>query len=284
MILGLADQQLATGVCLLISGYIKAESINVEDYYGGAHFSLIVYLSCLSSSSHLAALITLRKYFETYKFSAILRVCLVTLYAALLSSSIMIGGTFRPFVVTFFFALGPIDFVLKIIPFSNFLFTYVLPIFLILYVFWLAIIQLDPKLRRLIKQLIRRYWLFCYLFFKLGNVQACYRTYLNTTIYTWLSWTKRCLKTVFWHCLFASPLFVFLLQIAFAVISLTFTFAQEFMRNPDLHGCDLAGSEEDYWGFGQTLSMFFLLLPVWSAIETYIGKRFRECHVAPLLY
>jgi hypothetical protein len=52
-ILSLADQQLITGFALVLAGHIKFTS-EIQ----GAHFSLIVYLGCLSSSPHLAGVIT----------------------------------------------------------------------------------------------------------------------------------------------------------------------------------------------------------------------------------
>jgi hypothetical protein len=62
-ILSLADQQLITGFALVLAGHIKFTS-EIQ----GAHFSLIVCLGCLSSSPHLAGVITLRKYFIKQDF------------------------------------------------------------------------------------------------------------------------------------------------------------------------------------------------------------------------
>ena len=70
LVLAFADQQLVTGISLLVSGYVKGSSDmqGLWHYIDGAHFSLIVYMSYLSSSSHLASVLTLRRYFPTTSF------------------------------------------------------------------------------------------------------------------------------------------------------------------------------------------------------------------------
>lgn len=55
----------------------------------GAHFVLILYICALSSSSHLAAIITLRKYFRKYKLIAKIRLTLVIVFAICLSASMI---------------------------------------------------------------------------------------------------------------------------------------------------------------------------------------------------
>lgn len=55
----------------------------------GAHFVLLLYICALSSSSHLAALITLRKYFGKYKLIAKIRMTLVISFALFLLSSMI---------------------------------------------------------------------------------------------------------------------------------------------------------------------------------------------------
>lgn len=92
LILGFADQQLITGFALLVSGYVTV-------YQGpdggfpdnGAHWNLLVYMSCLSSSTHLACVLTLRKYFGIHKTTAIIRVILIVLFSLLLIPSIIVS-------------------------------------------------------------------------------------------------------------------------------------------------------------------------------------------------
>ena len=83
LILALADQQLATGIALLVAGGIKW--VEAPGFASGAHASLVVCLSCLSSSSHLAGIINLKGYFRTHRRLGILRIILVAAYAVSLS-------------------------------------------------------------------------------------------------------------------------------------------------------------------------------------------------------
>ena len=57
LILGLSDQQLVTGMAVLISGYARHCDINVY------HFEMVGDLAFLSSLTHLVTIHTLREYF-----------------------------------------------------------------------------------------------------------------------------------------------------------------------------------------------------------------------------
>jgi hypothetical protein len=96
-ILSLADQQLITGFALVLAGHIKFTS-EIQ----GAHFSLIVYLGCLSSSPHLAGVITLRKYFIKHREIGLLRVWLIVIFALLLVVSLEAASTINPFCLPLF--------------------------------------------------------------------------------------------------------------------------------------------------------------------------------------
>lgn len=91
LVLALADQQLVTGFAILITGWIV-----YRREFHGAHFTLVVYLSSLSSSSHLAAIITLRKHFNDNAALAILRIVFIATFAIVLLISIGISETFLP--------------------------------------------------------------------------------------------------------------------------------------------------------------------------------------------
>jgi hypothetical protein len=65
----------------------------------GAHFVLILYICALSSSSHLAALITLRKYFHKYKLIAKIRFTLIIFFAIFLLPSMIAAICMPPTVV-----------------------------------------------------------------------------------------------------------------------------------------------------------------------------------------
>ncbi|KAH9874354.1 hypothetical protein IAQ61_003543 [Plenodomus lingam] len=111
LIIRFGDQQLVTGYAVLPSGWIKVRDRRPL-YLGvvlishaqvaqntfevqGAHFVLILYICALSSSSQLAALITLRKYFRKYRMVAKTRLTAVIVFAVFLLTS-MIAAICRP--------------------------------------------------------------------------------------------------------------------------------------------------------------------------------------------
>ncbi|KAJ4351590.1 pre-rRNA-processing protein esf1 [Didymosphaeria variabile] len=94
LIIGLGDQQLITGYAVLLSGWIKVFQNSFE--VQGAHFVLVLYICALSSSSHLAALITLRKYFRRYRLIAKIRLTLVIVFACFLLASMIAAIRARP--------------------------------------------------------------------------------------------------------------------------------------------------------------------------------------------
>lgn len=87
LIINLGDQQLITGYAVLLSGWVKVAQHTLP--IQGAHFALILYICALSSSSHLAALISLRKYHNRYRVIARLRIGLVIGFAVFLLTSMV---------------------------------------------------------------------------------------------------------------------------------------------------------------------------------------------------
>ena len=79
LVLSLADQQLITGISLLLSGFITE-----RDALEGRQMALIMNLSFLSSSSHLVCVMTLCGYFKRHMEVAYLRISAIILYAYLL--------------------------------------------------------------------------------------------------------------------------------------------------------------------------------------------------------
>jgi hypothetical protein len=88
------------------------------------------------------------------------------------------------------------------------------------------------------------------------------------------AWFGRALAATFWYLLFLTPGTVFVVQIFFTITALAFTLAQKFAkpRDIDYGNCSLNMSYENSLGFGQLLSLIFLVLPVLAAWETYIGN------------
>lgn len=231
LIQAFTDQQLVTGISLLLSGYIK------YGFYGygprNAHFTLGLFLSCLSSSSHLAGVITLRRYLNHHPTTARLRVFLIICFALLLAVSMFVTNPLMPFYIPLLWA-GPVG-----LP----------PMLCIIYVFWMAVMQCMDGWRQKLQSQIRRLWPLA-----------------------WRRKLSRIFRAFVWFCLIGHPFEVFIIQILFAVISLYFVLAQKFAPTPDPQFCSLNNADENLWGFGQTLPMFLLLQPLVTALETYLGN------------
>ena len=260
LILSLADQQLISGLSLLVTGYIK-QSQNLL----GIHFTLIVYLGCLSSSSHLAAVLTLRKYFDNHYTIAVLRVRLILLFALALFVSLALTRSFHPFFIPIDYILAPIA---RLIPAKAYQFLVSLPI---VYLFWTAVLELLPGTRiKIIHFIHSKIWL---KLPKPNLPHSLYRLRLAASTKRRVGHTS---GSCIWYCLFLSPFSIFVIQVLFAALSLGLSLAQKFARSPREPAglrkrCDLNSSEENAWGFGQILAMLLLLLPLLSAFETYVG-------------
>ena len=76
----------------------------------------------------------------------------------------------------------------------------------------------------------------------------------------------------FFH-LFRNPLVAFIFQILLAIHSAVLVLTQKFSTPDDpKKECGLNASEGNTWAFGQMLAMAMLLIPVLSAVQTYLGQ------------
>ena len=76
------------------------------------------------------------------------------------------------------------------------------------------------------------------------------------------------------YFLFLNPLIAFTVQISLALLSAVLVLTQKFAQPGDQRSfCGLQDEGENLWGFGQTLSVAMLLLPVLSACHTYLEGR-----------
>jgi hypothetical protein len=263
MVLSLADQQLLTGLALMVAGYVK-QGGNLQQ----AHFYLIVYMCCLSSSSHLASIITLRKYLEEHPLTSKLRICLVVVFAVALIVSIIVSGAFGPFFI-------PIRYILLltrigVFPFAEEIFSY-LPV---LWLFWTAILEVAPFLKGKVKSFVRNYvWPFCREGLFIGILLEFVRSWLNSAVE---QTSRKIIVACLWYLLLLTPCSIFVLQVIFATASTAMTLAQKFSKpgSGDEGVCTLSSSDENAWGFGQILPVLLLWLPIFSAIEVYIGASF----------
>ena len=76
------------------------------------------------------------------------------------------------------------------------------------------------------------------------------------------------------YFVFLNPLIAFAVQILLALLSAVLVLSQKFAETEDQSKfCGLQDEGENVWGFGQTLSVAMLLLPVLSACHTYLEGR-----------
>ena len=76
------------------------------------------------------------------------------------------------------------------------------------------------------------------------------------------------------YFLFLNPLIAFTVQILLAILSGVLVLTQKFAQPDNQKAfCRLQDEGENVWGFGQTLSVAMLLLPVLSAGHTYFEGR-----------
>ncbi|KAF1944402.1 hypothetical protein EJ02DRAFT_501516 [Clathrospora elynae] len=260
LIIGFGDQQLITGYAVLLIGWIKVaqNSLRVQ----GAHFVLILYICALSSSSHLAALITLRKYFRKYKLIAKIRLTLVVIFALFLLVSMITAISMPPTLVSN--KDGTAEERSRIRRLS-----FLVPLLLIIIGFSTALVCIlyDPEGKALsppppssglsIQSLIRR----------LTDSKQCRLSCRYIPCPAQIG-----LRLVYY--LFLNPLIAFTVQILLAILSATLVLTQKFAapENPEKF-CGLQDKVENVWGFGQTLSVVMLLLPALTAFQTYLEGR-----------
>jgi len=274
LILALADQQLVTGFAILITGWI----VYHEDRYG-AHFTLVVYLSSLSSSSHLAAIVTLRKYFSANPALALLRIVLITAFAILLTASIAVSDTFGPFYSILWSVISSAN-----VEIPESLAT-MISIWPILWAFWTGIWQIVPDTRdRFTAWVKRKWWLpFRVLGRLISKVRPFRRLSGPIRIMRYRSsdnakhkW-RRVLGAALHRLVFLSPGGVFVLQIIFAAISVALALAQKFSPGDSDNGvCSLNSNDENKMGYGQILAFLMLILILIATVEAYKGRHHSE--------
>lgn len=261
LILSLADQQLVTDFSLMLTGWI------VYPYeLDSAHFALIVYLSCLSSSSHLAALVTLRKYFEENQTLALFRIAIISMFALLLSLSISLTRAFGPFYFLFHVLTGGI---LTFVPEFG-VFLSIMPI---LWTFWTGVWQIMPAPRaRFQARLRRRFWPWV----ERAGLDRCW-IWIQRRLQVHVPERKsQKVERLFWSAIIymcsLSPMTVFLIQVVFAMISVSMALAQKFSPGSQDDGeCSLNSPEENRMGYGQVLAILLLVLPAIATFEAYKG-------------
>ncbi|PSN62317.1 hypothetical protein BS50DRAFT_592508 [Corynespora cassiicola Philippines] len=286
LIISLGDQQLVTGYGFLLSGWIKVAQSSIS--VSSAHFVLILYICALSSSSHLAALITLRKYFRKHVLLARIRLALSITFTAWLFASMITAIASHPSPGDHPTAAaddrGPdVNSIQRarrmafLIPMALMLLGFSTALACILYAPCSSSTCSPTHAHAPAALLKRRSSLSGKSLVSLVKKIADAAPSPRATMRIPASVALRLL-----YCLFLNPLIAFAVQILLAVLSVVLVMSQKFSRPPPppvLVGdgeegwCGLQDERENGWGFGQTLSLVMLALPGMSAAQAYFEGR-----------
>ena len=218
---------------------------------------LILYICALSSSSHLAALITLRKYFREYKLIAKVRLTMVVIFALfLLASMIAAISTPEPDMMVHDGGIEKRPGIHRL--------SFVVPMFFIIVGVSTALVCVlcQPR-RQVLSPRKTDSW----------GKRLAFGTNVRSRCDEGIAIPARVGLRVR-YVILLNPLISFIIQIILAILSVILVLSQKFSvpEEPE-KWCGLQDSGEDIWGFGQTLSVVMLLLPTMSACQTYLEGR-----------
>ncbi|KAL1631276.1 pre-rRNA-processing protein esf1 [Diplodia seriata] len=290
----LGDQQVLTGIAIIISGYSRAmqnHSPMVEDYSRWRyrlvenHFFLIVYLACLSSSSHLAAVVTLKRYLIGNKVLAFLRLALIVLFALLLTVTICLSVPFGPPTILYLSieanletekrmcqiwrkSYGPCEDI-KLHRFWLVVF-YIVAVVAILYPYWIAIINTFESWNEELSAHFKRFWQNESRWLPMHWIRKAFTGLDSLGPGNFWKSLRRGLKKTFLFLALGSSGEAYCLQILFFSVSLFYVLLQRMSNKPPDHPelCDLSAGGTK-WGFGQILPMILLAAPIISGIVSY---------------
>jgi hypothetical protein len=266
LIIALADQQLITGFAILMTGWIV-----YRDHLDGAHFALVIYLSCLSSTSHLAAIITLRQYFYDNVVLMELRVLCVMSFAILFGFALFLSATTGPFTIIWYL-IPEAD--RNKIPASMQRALSTTPVYWLLYA-GVYHINRPADSSAILKKLydwivlVPSQWIGRCVSRPLSFVPYRFSAKSNARLRKYAVYARATIR----YLILLTPGSLFLLQILFASISVALVLAQKFSPgDPDSHVCSLNSTDENKMGYGQILAFLLLGLPLIAAIEAINGK------------
>ena len=240
LILGFSDQQLVTGISILLIGFISV--CRVSTY----HFYVINNLGMFSCSSHLASVLSLRRYFQDHPSVAKIRVAAMLLFAALLSTSLILLG-FLPFSVNLRCSTAcSVDSSLRLERFAAVIMTLYLA-----FAYWAALAYVFP------------------------NAEVHFMTWFNTNPALWIESALGPMgrgyhfQERFMHYRPLPALTLsFGLQFLWWVVSLSSCIYVRFKGSKSVQGT------EGVWTFGQTLALLMISLPFLTAAEIYLGLNY----------
>jgi hypothetical protein len=245
LILGFSDQQLVTGMAVLMIGLGTIGQISTY------HFYVIESLAMFSCGCHLASVITLRRYFQEHPFLALLRVGAMFTFAIMLSISIIYAGT------VFLLIFGTsVQCPLRCTIINQALVGRIINVLITIVLIWAY------------------YAALVYVF---PNGTIFFQTWLVTKPIILLEFILQAIsggrygyqfheRFRHWNAPITAIGLTFTLQLIWSLVAFggAITVRAEGERY-------LSGSENQ-WSFGQILAVFLIVLPFLSAAEVFIGK------------
>lgn len=278
IILMFADQQLFTGIALLASGYIEISRgtewskdfmrLPFDIRMKEAHFHMVTYLSCLSCSAALAAMITLQVLFKSNRMVHIIRKSVLLVFFLLLAASISFSNAFE-----FAFRLGKTSVFHDVNGMSEEMnatetvemFNQPAPsdsntVVQIFFAFSFAFTFMYP------------FWTYFRSHFSPRIFKGPLFSFQGMVYFILYSGKPKNFVLGFIHMVvFGNRTMSFLLAIFYFIVSSVFVVGQKVRKDPKEFHCSLAVKSE--WGFGQTLALFVLGQLLFSACHVYVGKR-----------
>ncbi len=240
LILGFSDQQLITGISILLIGFIKI--CHISTY----HFYVVTNLAMFSCSTHLASVLSLRRYFQEHPTVAKIRIVVMLFFALCLAAALLLTGS------SYITDDTTIRCSLR------------------------CTIKQRNIVGRIIAFLFVLYLSLCYwaaLAFVFPNAEIFFTKWLINKPTLWieamLGWRYGYQfqeRFMHWRPIFPSLVLSFFLQVFWWAVSLG---ASIFIR---VKGQQIVEVSETAWSFGQLLAIFLLTLPFLNAIEIFFGE------------
>lgn len=291
----MSDQQLVTGVAILISGYSQLQcSLSMF------HWQIIVFLAWFSSMTHLSTLTFLRRYMHQHKRVLYVRLPLMAVFGGMLLVALLPTGSIKcnidrrslavPAICCFhptthlptdqgIFGIYQREFngsfgamvISQVVLLAGFVSQ------TIKFYLWsssFARMWLREKPGAFLKGIA--YWLdrraynstgwtrniFLLLIILVATLLITLRAFFDLAVSA--LWEVRLLSLYRSHC----KRLLTLWQLIWLLLCL----AWGTLRLFEFRAADQSVLEEDFWGFGQWLPVLLLLIPLLSTVEAYLGK------------
>jgi hypothetical protein len=277
-----ADTTSVTGFALLASAYatLKTDGSSAGgDNYHDSYWTLIVYLCCVCSSTHIASLLAMRNHISEHLASSAVRIFGMTCFGIALAVTVDLS---RYAYESMFVVLEDVTInKMHIHPNVEHILEDVLPPLAMAAVYWNAIVPLAaPALkhhrepRHIVPAALWRF--------------ARYALFVaEPPVWRWLVLFWKVLKYILRDNViarfFSKAFVVLFLQLTATIVTIVYLLIQKLAKaTPATDAdkamgiytwCSLNNKWDNQWGFGSSCSMILLIVPFYVAIGNYLGKR-----------